>query len=115
MARTPPTSWWPVVTVTLVILPAVALTEMPLFGLALPMPLAGVMVTWAAGEADGAPAAVPAGPPALEPAELVQAAANRETIPNTAIMPSLTRRLVGRLRCPVRVRSLSSTLVLLLC
>ena len=44
-----------------------------------------------------------------------QAAANRETIPNTAMMPSLTRRLVGRLCCPVRVRSLSSTLVLLLC
>jgi hypothetical protein len=72
---------------------------MPLFGLALPVPLAGVMVTWAGGEADGEPAAAPAWPPALEPAGLVQAAANRETIANTAMMPSLTRRLVGRLRC----------------
>jgi hypothetical protein len=79
-------------------LPAVAVIEMPLFGLALLVPLAGVMVTWAAGEADGAPAAAPAWPAALEPAGLVQAAANKETIPNTAMMPSPSRRLVGRLR-----------------
>jgi hypothetical protein len=56
------------------------------------------MVTWAAGEADGAPAAAPAWPAALEPAGLVQAAANREMIPNTAMMPSPIRRLDGRPR-----------------
>jgi hypothetical protein len=98
VARTPPTSWWPVVTATLVILPEVATTDMPLVGLAFLVPLAGVMVTWAEGEADGAPAAAPAWPAALEPAGLVQAAANRETIPNTAMMPSAIRRLDGRLR-----------------
>jgi hypothetical protein len=71
---------------------------MPLFGLALWVPLAGVMVTWAAGEADGVPAAAPAWPAALEPAGLVQAATNKETIPNTAMTPNPSRRLVGRLR-----------------
>jgi hypothetical protein len=65
--------------------------------LALWVPLAGVMVTWAAGEADGVPAA-PAWPAALEPAGLVQAATNKETIPNTAMTPNPSRRLVGRLR-----------------
>jgi hypothetical protein len=56
------------------------------------------MVTWAAGEADGVPAAAPAWPAALGPAGLVQAATNKETIPNTAMTPNPSRRLVGRLR-----------------
>jgi hypothetical protein len=97
VARMPPTSWWPVVTATLVILPEVAVTEMPLFGLA----------SWyAVGRGDGHLGGRRGGrgacrcsglPAALEPAGLVQAAANRETMPNTAMMPSPTRRVDGRL------------------
>src|SRR5262249_54994016 len=97
VARMPPTTSWPVVTETLVILPEVATIEMPRFGLAFLVPLAGVMVTWATGEADGLPPA-PAWRAALDPAGLVQAATNKETIPNTAMTPTPSRRLVGRLR-----------------
>ncbi len=86
-------------TVTLLILPEATLTATPWLGLALVVPLAGVTVTWAAGGADGLPAACPDWLPPLEPpAGLEQAAANRATIPKTATMPSLTRRLVNASR-----------------
>ncbi|HUL25372.1 MAG TPA: hypothetical protein VLW44_06340 [Streptosporangiaceae bacterium] len=100
-------------TVTLLILPEAAVTEMPAFGLALTVPFAGVTLTWAAGDAVG----VLACPAWLLPVELPdwleQAAANRAMIPHTAMMPSLNRWLVGRSSLPARLRSLSSTLALL--
>jgi hypothetical protein len=83
------------VTVTLLILPEETVTEIPLFGLAWVLPSAGVMVTWAGGEADGLPAACWCWPAPLGAGELEHAAASRDTSPKTAMMPSPTRRLPG--------------------
>ena len=94
-ASVPPTWDLPAVTVTLLILPEVTSTEMPLFGLAWVLPSAGAMVTCAGGEADGLPAACWCWPAPVGAGELEHAAASTDTSPTTAMTPSPARRLPG--------------------
>jgi hypothetical protein len=114
VARVPGTGWLPRAAVTAVILPTVAEIAMPALGFAPVMPLAGAMATWAGGDAVGELPCPGWLPPLELPPGLEQAATNKATIPQNAMMPSRTRRLVGTSRLPARLRSLSSTLALLL-
>src|SRR5499427_674761 len=112
--RVPAAVACPAVTLTFSILPCATVTETPRLVFTFLLPFPGLIDTWAA-EVDTVvvppfdpcwPVAVPDGE------EPEQAVASRHTAPTIPVAASPARRLLSRCR-PVRVRSLSRTLVLL--